>query len=179
MTEQQQAAMRQALVDEDGENKAVRWFLAAYLNPGMTIGGMKAHLKLSGYPLWPEWAERCHPSEHLTKGGAQLWIRHLFALEQQPADEPVAMVGSGFQLLWTGGASFAEHVQKHGIKVGSLFYTRPQPTAPQRSEDEKHWVGLTDEEVRDLRRRNQQHDVFARAIEAKLKEKNGGKHETS
>ena len=34
------------------------------------------------------------------------------------------------------------------------------------------WVGLTDEEVRDLRRRNQQHDVFARAIEAKLREKN-------
>ena len=34
------------------------------------------------------------------------------------------------------------------------------------------WAGLTDEERRDLRKCNQQHDAFAKAIEAKLKEKN-------
>ena len=34
------------------------------------------------------------------------------------------------------------------------------------------WVGLTDEERRELRKCNQQHDAFAKAIEAKLKEKN-------
>jgi len=39
---------------------------------------------------------------------------------------------------------------------------------------EKPWVGLTDEERRELRKRNQQHDEFARAIESKLKEKNNG-----
>lgn len=85
----QTEAMKRALVDEDGENRAVRWFLAAYRNPGMSVGGMKAHLKLSGYPLWPDWVERCHPSEHLTKAGAQLWIRHLFSLEATPPAAPV------------------------------------------------------------------------------------------
>lgn len=34
------------------------------------------------------------------------------------------------------------------------------------------WAGLADEERRDLRKCNQQHDAFAKAIEAKLKEKN-------
>jgi hypothetical protein len=38
----------------------------------------------------------------------------------------------------------------------------------------RDWVGLTDEERRDLRKCNQQHDEFAKAIEAKLKEKNYG-----
>ncbi len=89
----QTEAMKRALVDEDGENRAVRWFLAAYRNPGMSVGGMKAHLKLSGYPLWPDWVERCHPSEHLTKAGAQLWIRHLFSLEATPPAAPVQEPG--------------------------------------------------------------------------------------
>jgi hypothetical protein len=39
-------------------------------------------------------------------------------------------------------------------------------------EPEREWQGLTEEELRDLRKRNQQHDAFARSIEAKLKEKN-------
>jgi hypothetical protein len=47
----------------------------------------------------------------------------------QPAAVPVAVVGSGFQLLWTGGNSFAEHAREHGIKVGSPLYTAPQPAA--------------------------------------------------
>ena len=34
------------------------------------------------------------------------------------------------------------------------------------------WVSLTDEERRELRKRNQQHDAFAKAIDAALKEKN-------
>jgi hypothetical protein len=42
------------------------------------------------------------------------------------------------------------------------------PVAP------KPWVGLTDDERRHLRKCNQQHDAFSRAIEAKLREKNGG-----
>jgi hypothetical protein len=36
----------------------------------------------------------------------------------------------------------------------------------------KEWVGLTNEERRYLRKQNQQHDAFALAIEAMLKEKN-------
>jgi len=36
----------------------------------------------------------------------------------------------------------------------------------------KPWVGLTDDERRYLRKKHQQHDAFAQAIETKLKEKN-------
>jgi hypothetical protein len=43
---------------------------------------------------------------------------------------------------------------------------KPWPVAP------KPWVGLSEEERRHLRKCNQQHDAFARAIEIKLKEKN-------
>ena len=35
------------------------------------------------------------------------------------------------------------------------------------------WIGLTDDERRQLRKRNQQHDAFAIAVEALLKQKNG------
>jgi len=37
---------------------------------------------------------------------------------------------------------------------------------------EREWVGLTDDERRYICKKHQQHDAFARAIEAKLKEKN-------
>ena len=37
---------------------------------------------------------------------------------------------------------------------------------------ESEWVGLTDDERRYICKKHQQHDAFARAIEAKLKEKN-------
>jgi hypothetical protein len=37
---------------------------------------------------------------------------------------------------------------------------------------QRQWVGLTDEERRELRKCNQQHDAFAKAIESKLREKN-------
>jgi hypothetical protein len=43
---------------------------------------------------------------------------------------------------------------------------KPWPVAP------KPWVGLSEEERRHLRKCNQQHDAFARAIEIKLKELN-------
>lgn len=171
MTEQTQSAMRQALVDDDGENKAVRWFLAAYLNPGMTIGVMKTHLKLSGYPLWPDWVERCHPSEHLTKAGAQLWIRHLFSLEQQPADEPVVKWDSdGWGDLLVDS-----------LPDGTLLYTRP---AERKFEETSHqpadWVGLMDEEIistyneacRECFNGLERVRYHARAIEAKLRDKN-------
>lgn len=74
------------LLDDDGENRAVRYFLAAYGGSnGMTIGTMKRHLECCGYPFWPEWCDTEHPSTHLTKGGAQLWLRYLFDLEKTAA----------------------------------------------------------------------------------------------
>jgi hypothetical protein len=72
--------MMRDLMDEDGENRAVRCFLMQYGVAGLTVGAMKAHMRLSGYPDWPEWVEG-QESGHLTKGGAQHWLRHLFALE--------------------------------------------------------------------------------------------------
>ena len=75
------------LLDDDGENKAVRWFLACYGGGGnKTIGTMKLHLEMSGFSgCWPEWCNTEHPSQHLTKGGAQLWLRYLFDLEKTAA----------------------------------------------------------------------------------------------
>lgn len=71
------------LIDpEDGENRAVRYFLAFYAHGDGTIGGMRSGLEMAGYPYWPEWVEAAHMGEHLTKLGAQNWLRHLFALEK-------------------------------------------------------------------------------------------------
>lgn len=74
------------LIDAEGENRAVRAFLLLYGgSAGVTTTQMRRHMEASGYPLWPEWA--AHADRHLTKGGAQDWLRHLFALEvsAQPA----------------------------------------------------------------------------------------------
>lgn len=65
---------------EDGENRAIRCFLMQYGVPGLTVGAMKKHMELCGYPYWPDWAVGQN-GEHLTKGGAQHWLRYLFALE--------------------------------------------------------------------------------------------------
>jgi hypothetical protein len=74
--------MRKDLIDpEDGENRAVRAFLLHYGAPGLTVGRMRENLRLSGWGgCWPEWVNT-QDREHLTKGGAQDWLRHLFALE--------------------------------------------------------------------------------------------------
>jgi hypothetical protein len=70
--------------DAEGENKAVRSFLMLYGQPGLTVGQMKKHMAMSGFKSWPTWVETEHDGAHLTKAGAQLWIRHLFALEATP-----------------------------------------------------------------------------------------------
>ena len=74
------------MVDDEGENQAVRMFLALYGGAcGVTSEQMRKHLKMAGFDgAWPEWAS--NHNGHLTKAGAQLWIRHLFALEQ-PAQQ--------------------------------------------------------------------------------------------
>ncbi len=74
---------RNELIDPtDGENLAVRAFLRVYSGtPGLTIGLMKRNLEMSGYPHWPEWVNEAGDYPHLSKLGAQNWLRHLFALE--------------------------------------------------------------------------------------------------
>lgn len=70
------------LLDEDGENQAVRTFLMAYGEPGLTVARMRRHMELAGWPQAPEWTTKPEAQGHLTKGGAQDWLRHLFALER-------------------------------------------------------------------------------------------------
>ena len=81
-------AIRQArsapVQDAEGENKAVRSFLMLYGQPGLTVGQMKKHMDTVGFKSWPAWVETEPHGAHLTKAGAQLWIRHLFALEATP-----------------------------------------------------------------------------------------------
>ena len=88
---------------EERENRPLRCFLSAFGQPGLTVGAMKDHLQNHGYPYWPTWAGRAEEHDQfLSKGGAQFWIRHLLALESQPAinvlailKEMVAMMESG------------------------------------------------------------------------------------
>jgi hypothetical protein len=89
----------------------------------------------------------------------------------QPEQEPVAYVEKG-DLYWCDDTSVydAEKLDGHGL------YTAPSP---------KPWVGLTDEEIKEVLGLNEtswslsgvalQHVMDdARALETKLKEKNGG-----
>lgn len=72
------------LMSSDGENQAVRCFLLHYQNPGVSIGALRSALRRSGFDgCWPDWVNGMETSESITKAGAQLWIRHLFNLEQE------------------------------------------------------------------------------------------------
>jgi hypothetical protein len=74
------------LLDDDGENRALRAFLLYYQNGGdKSVGAMRAYMQLSGWHgCWPDWVARDPDSAHLTKAGAQQWIRHLIDIESQP-----------------------------------------------------------------------------------------------
>lgn len=70
------------LMDADGENRAIRSFLQMYGQQGMTTAKMRQHMIWSGWKnFWPDWVEKQESEGHLTKGGAQHWIRYLFSLE--------------------------------------------------------------------------------------------------
>ena len=82
----------------------------------------------------------------------------------QPEQEPVACIGTNGELIW--------------LNKPRVIYSKPQPlytTPPQRT-----WVGLTDEEIIDVLHPLVMADMsdeatdyeIARAIEAKLKERN-------
>jgi hypothetical protein len=69
------------LLDSDGENRAVRNFLMFYGGAcGINTKSMRYNMTMSGFDgAWPAWA---NDDMHLTKAGAQLWLRHLFDLEK-------------------------------------------------------------------------------------------------
>lgn len=70
------------LLDDDGENLAVRAFLGLYgSHISVHIDEMRNHLARSGFEnCWPDWAVAPN-RDFLSKCGAQDWLRHLFALE--------------------------------------------------------------------------------------------------
>lgn len=89
----EQALAAPVQVDDEGENIAVRSFLMLYGQPGLTVGQMKKHMDMSGHSCCPVWVYTEPKGAHLTKSGAQLWIRHLFALESSPPAAQQQWVG--------------------------------------------------------------------------------------
>lgn len=73
----------EGLLDEDGENQAVRTFLMLY-GTELTVARMREDMELAGWPQAPGWTKEPEAQGHLTKEGAQDWLRHLFALEASP-----------------------------------------------------------------------------------------------
>jgi len=89
----------------------------------------------------------------LPKSGSEA-ITAIKQARSAPVQEPVAIVDEDGVIV----------VCNYKYKPGDKLYTTP-PTA------QRQWVGLTDEEIAKLDCYD--HLKFARAIEAKLKEKNG------
>jgi hypothetical protein len=125
------------LVDElDGENRAVRTFLLQYsCDRSTTVGAMLAHMNRSGWRgLCPAWVLEVRPETHLTKGGAQSWIRHLFGLEsgaapspegqaeQQATDENAALdLLDAMYSAWENGVSCYEDPDENQGYLGNAF----------------------------------------------------------
>lgn len=80
------------LLDDEGENRAVRSFLMQYGLPSLTVGAMRRHMVLSGWgaKYCPAFVNNSTATagEHLTKAGAQIWIRHLFGMESRASIPP-------------------------------------------------------------------------------------------
>lgn len=75
-------ALVRDLVDDEGENRAIRSFLLQYQTPGITTVAMRRHMEMSGWEgCWPSWVSEARAGDHLSKSGAQLWIRHLIQME--------------------------------------------------------------------------------------------------
>ena len=123
-------SMKLEMVDDEGENQAVRMFLALYGGAcGVTVEQMRKHLKMAGFDgAWPEWANS--NNGHLTKAGAQLWIRHLFALEQPAQQKPLigeTNVELGFYSNDASNGQQRELVGK--VEMGQLVGNRSHESA--------------------------------------------------
>jgi hypothetical protein len=96
------------LLDDDGENRAVRSFLMQYsCDRAITVGAMRNHMDMSGWPLQfcPPFARTGREdAAHLTKAGAQVWIRHLFEMEAaQPTGQAATTASAQHELtVWYG-----------------------------------------------------------------------------
>ena len=113
------------------------------------------------------------------------------ALAEQPAQEPVVWMyvnrstpETVFQKhmrsfinhsQWKEVSLYGEPLANHELQCvcGAVWCGDEMVHLPdKRPPASKPWVGLTDEEIEEAARGKSGHDEFARAIEAKLKEKN-------
>jgi hypothetical protein len=147
-----------------------------YGQPGLTVGQMKKHMAMSGFKSWPTWVETEHDGAHLTKAGAQLWIRHLFALESTPPAQPAPVQEPVAWRAWFDADNGARWLftlwpeeERLDVKWEPLYIAA-----------QRQWVGLTLEEIdaewgKFMSGASDGYvPTFVRAIEAKLKEKNNG-----
>jgi len=121
---------------------ALRQAIEADTKPCACCGEGKAHLSVTRV---------CDTCGSEYAGQDEMDAAKRMKSEQQA--EPVAVVGSDFQLLYTR-LNWSE-----GLRVGDKLYTNSQPA---------QWVGLTDDDI------DPDHPFIGsiRAIEAKLREKN-------
>lgn len=87
------------LIEDDGENRAVRGFL---LGPECGIKSseeMKGHMKRYGTPYWPEYFNTVKAA-HLTKFDKQEWLRYLFNLEKS---SPTSIVKEALEQMHSEG----------------------------------------------------------------------------
>lgn len=109
------AETQRDLLDEDGENRALRTFLMQYGLPGLTVGAMRDHMKRSGWggEYWPFFVSASNRDSHLTKAGAQFWIRHLLGMEG--VSRPAEVDNEGLPaVLFDGHAVYSEITRKLG-----------------------------------------------------------------
>lgn len=183
--------------DAEGENKAVRCFLMIYGQAGLTVGQMKKHMAMCGFKSWPSWVDTEPDGAHLTKAGAQLWIRHLFALEATPPAAQRKLMPE-----WIDYDSATDVLTIHGKRYSAAMFgedgflsppgtllrvEKSQPETVTLTIAQRQWVGLDNSERLNIWEKamiedngknaslqNQPFVHFARAIESKLKEKNNG-----
>ncbi len=68
------------IIDEDGENIAVRGFLLGLESNCYTFSKMRKHMEMYGQAFWPD--EFATAEGHLNKFAQQYWLRYLFSLEK-------------------------------------------------------------------------------------------------
>lgn len=135
--------MSTKLLEEDGENRAVRTFLMLYGGQyGISIGAMRLHLTRMGFPNWPAWVETSPENMHLTKSGAQDWLRHLFALE-----ETLKVSSDGSTLInptWTYKVITPDNPAPRGVKMLLINKNLGSATLSVYNENDQftHYAGL-------------------------------------
>jgi hypothetical protein len=130
----------------------------------MTIEAMKQALEA--------WQTSVYGSERHHKAMLLAMTNMGQAIEQAEKQEPVAWITHESKWRLTGGGNAGGTVPVHAKQSNTAkypLYTTPQP--------QREWVGLTDEEIGDLKGGYQSGRIgsfveLTQAIEAKLKEKN-------